>query len=52
MKKIIFLISLITIASCSNQKAIEAKAKHRAETGSRINKAQGDTDKLFDEMDK
>lgn len=50
MKNIIFLISLIFLASCSNQKALEAKAKHQAETGDRLNKSQHDTDKLFDEI--
>lgn len=52
MKKIILLISFVMIASCSNQKALEAKAKHQAETGNRLNQSQKNTDKLFDEMDK
>ncbi len=38
------------ISSCANQEAIRAKAKHQAETGSRINNAQQNTDGLFDEM--
>ncbi len=50
MKKLILLISLLSIFSCTDQKAIDAKAKHQAETGSRINNAQKDTDGLFDDM--
>ena len=50
MKKLILLISLISIFSCTNQKAIDAKARHQAETGSRINDASKDTGGLFDEM--
>lgn len=50
MKKLILLISLISIFSCTNQKAIDAKAKHQAETGGRINDASKNTGGLFDEM--
>jgi hypothetical protein len=50
MKNLILLISLISIFSCTNQKAIDAKAKRQAETGSRINNAQHNTDGLFNEM--
>jgi hypothetical protein len=50
MRNIIILLSIILIASCTNQDAIRAKAKHQAETGSRINNAQKDTDGLFDEI--
>ncbi|MES2677078.1 MAG: hypothetical protein V4612_02015 [Pseudomonadota bacterium] len=54
MKKLILLISLISTVSCTNQKAIDAKARekarHQAETGSRINDASKDTGGLFDEM--
>ena len=51
MKNILLLLSLILISSCINQKAIDAKHKHQAETGSRINNAQHDTDSLFNEME-
>lgn len=54
MKKLIILLSLIFITSCANQKVIDAKAqekaRHQAETGSRINGASKDTGGLFDEM--
>ena len=50
MKKLILLLFFIPLFSCINQKAIDAKAKHQAETGSRINNAQQNTDSLFDEM--
>ena len=54
MKKLIPLLALLTIISCANQKAIEAKAaakaKHQAETGSRLNESQKNTSGLFDEM--
>jgi hypothetical protein len=50
MKKLLLLISLISICSCVDQKAIDAKAKHQAETGSRINNASENTNSLFDEM--
>jgi len=54
MKNLILLTSLIFVFSCTNQKAIDAKAKekarHQAETGSRINNAKQNTDSLFNEM--
>ena len=50
MRKLILLISLIFIVSCVDQKAIDAKAKHQAETGSRINDASKNTGGLFDEI--
>lgn len=51
MKNIIILLSIILISACVNQEAMNAKAKHQAETGSRINNAQSDTNSLFNEMD-
>ena len=50
MRKLILLICLISINSCTNQKAIDAKVKHQAETGKRINDANKDTAGIFDEM--
>jgi hypothetical protein len=50
MKKFFLLISLICLSSCVNQKLIEAKANHQAKTGDRLNKAQQNTEGLFDEM--
>lgn len=52
MKKIILLISCLIIVSCANEEALEAKAKHQAETGNRLNQSQKNTQNLFDEMDK
>jgi hypothetical protein len=52
MKKLLLIISLFSLFACTNQKAIDAKAKHQAETGARINDASHDTNGLFDEMDK
>lgn len=48
--KHLIILSLIFLASCSNQKALEAKARHQAESGDRLNKSQQNTDKLFDEL--
>ena len=54
MKKLIILISLISLFACGNQKEMEAranqKARHQAETGDRVNEAQKNTDGLFDEL--
>ena len=55
MRKSILLFLSLFLFSCSNQKAIDAKlndlkAKRQAETGSRINDAQKNTDALFDEL--
>lgn len=50
MKKLILLFSLMLVVSCVNQKDIDAKAKHQAETGGRINDATKNTESLFDEM--
>ena len=54
MKKLILLISLFSIFSCTNGKEIEAKAaakaRYQAETGSRINEASQDVDSLLDEI--
>ncbi len=50
MKKLIIIMFLTTLFSCVDKKAIEAKVKYQAETGSRINNAQHDTDDLFNEM--
>ena len=47
MKKLIILSFLITTISCSsNEKALEAKAKHQSETGSRLNESQKNTQKV------
>jgi hypothetical protein len=51
MKNFILLISLIFLASCSGQKALEAKARHQAQTGDRLNQSQQNTENLFDELD-
>jgi hypothetical protein len=54
MKKIILLISLFSIFSCTSQQEIEAKAaakaRYQEETGSRINEASKNTERLFDEI--
>jgi len=50
MKKLILLFLSLCAFACVDQKALEAKAKHQAETGSRINDAQKNTDGLFDEL--
>ena len=50
MKKLILLIIPICLFACIDQKAIEAKAKHQANTGNRINNAQQNTESLFDEL--
>ncbi len=50
MKKFyIAFLMLLTFASCSSN--MEAKAKHQAEAGNRINSSQQNTDSLFKEMD-
>ena len=52
MKKLIILSFLITTISCSsNEKALEAKAKHQSETGSRLNESQKNTDSLFKDLE-
>jgi hypothetical protein len=51
MKNFISLILFIFLASCANQKALEAKAKHQAESGNRLNQSQQNTESLFDELD-
>ena len=50
MKKLILFFLSLCLFACVDQKAIGAKAKHQAETGSRINDAQKNTDRLFDEL--
>ncbi|MFT6332446.1 MAG: hypothetical protein ACJAW3_000783 [Lentimonas sp.] len=54
MKKILILILLTSFASCVDKDAIEAKerqkAKHQAETSTRLNESQKNTEGLFDEM--
>jgi hypothetical protein len=54
MKKIILLLSLISLFACVDQDAIRAKesakARHQAETGSRINAASQNTESLFGEI--
>jgi len=53
MKKLIILLFLITTttACSSNEKALEAKAKHQAETGNRLNESQKNTDGLFKNLE-
>ena len=51
-KNIIFILFICIVSACSNQKALDAKAKHQAESGNRINESQKNTDGLFKEMDK
>jgi len=54
MKKLILLISLLSVFSCVNQKEIDAKAaaksKHQAETGKGLTNLRKNTEGLFDEM--
>ncbi|MFT6106029.1 MAG: hypothetical protein ACJA0S_000980 [Rickettsiales bacterium] len=50
MKKIILIIALFSIFSCTSRQEIAAKAQYQAETGSRINEASRNTESLFDEM--
>lgn len=52
MKKLIPLFLLIILTACSTPKDDSSKAKHQAETGSRLNDAQKDTDGLFKDMEK
>ncbi|MCE3255422.1 MAG: hypothetical protein K0R25_916 [Rickettsiaceae bacterium] len=52
MKKLILLVTLASLFSCFNQKEIEARAKHQAETGNRVNEAHKNTGGLFEELDK
>ena len=50
MKTLILLCLSFCLFACTNQKIIEAKAKHQAATGDRINNAQKNTNGLFDEL--
>lgn len=52
MKKLIILSFLIALASCiSNEKVLEAKAKHQSESGNRLNESQKNTDGLFKDLE-
>lgn len=49
-KKYILILTLFLLA-CSSKAEQEAKARHQAETGARLNESQKNTESLFKEMD-
>jgi hypothetical protein len=45
------IIFIILLSSCYSEKALREKALYESQAGDRINRAQGNADKLFEELE-
>jgi hypothetical protein len=45
------LISIILLSSCYSEKDLREKALHESQAGDRINRAQQNTDHLYNELE-